>query len=99
MVCGEAQLGDADPAFDRKRMADGMAVRTRYFDDFFTAATDAGIRQGVILGSALDARPYLLAGPAGSVVFEVDQPQVIEFKTTTLPNLGAKPTADLRIVG
>src|SRR3954453_13957854 len=51
MLRGEAELGDADPAFARKRMADGMAVRTRYFDDFFTAATDAGIRQAVILAS------------------------------------------------
>jgi methyltransferase (TIGR00027 family) len=99
MVRGEAQLGDADPAFDRKRMADGMAVRTRYFDDFFTAATDAGIRQAVILASGLDARAYRLAWPAGSVVFEVDQPQVIEFKTRTLSDLRATPTADLRVVG
>jgi methyltransferase (TIGR00027 family) len=99
MVRGEAQLGDADPAFDRKRMADGMAVRTRYFDDFFTAATDAGIRQAVILASGLDARAYRLAWPAGSVVFEVDQPQVIEFKTRTLSDLRATPTADLRLVG
>jgi methyltransferase (TIGR00027 family) len=96
---GEVELGDADPAFDRKRMADGMAVRTRYFDDFFTAATDAGIRQAVILASGLDARAYRLAWPAGTVVFEVDQPQVIEFKTTTLANIGATPTADLRVVG
>jgi methyltransferase (TIGR00027 family) len=99
MMRGEAQLGDADPAFDRKRMSDGMAVRTRYFDDFFTAATDAGIRQAVILASGLDARAYRLAWPAGSVVFEVDQPQVIEFKTRTLSDLRATPTADLRVVG
>jgi methyltransferase (TIGR00027 family) len=99
MLTGEAELADADPAFDRKRMAEGMAVRTRYFDDFFTAATDAGIRQAVILASGLDARAYRLPWPAGTVVFEVDQPQVIEFKTTTLTNLGAEPTADLRIVG
>ena len=45
-------------------MAEGMAVRTRYFDDFFTAATAAGIRQAVILASGLDARtlPVAVAG-------------------------------------
>ena len=35
---------DDDPMFNQRRMAEGMAVRTRYFDDFFTAATDAGLR-------------------------------------------------------
>jgi methyltransferase (TIGR00027 family) len=97
MLSGE--LGDEDPEFDRQRMAEGMAVRTRYFDDFFTAATDAGLRQAVILASGLDSRGYRLPWPDGTVVFEVDQPQVIEFKTRTLNDLGAKPTADLRVVG
>jgi methyltransferase (TIGR00027 family) len=76
-----------------------MAVRTRYFDDFFTAAADAGLRQAVILAAGLDSRAYRLRWPAGTVMFEVDQPQVIEFKTRTLNDLGAKPTADLRVVG
>jgi methyltransferase (TIGR00027 family) len=99
MLSGELELDDEDPAFDRRRMSEGMAVRTRYFDDFFTAATDAGVRQAVILASGLDSRAYRLPWPAGTVVFEVDQPQVIEFKTRTLTDLGAKPTADLRVVG
>lgn len=99
MLRGEVELDEQDPAFDRKRMADGMAVRTRYFDDFFSAATDAGIRQAVILACGLDSRSYRLPWPAGTVVFEVDQPQVIEFKTRTLNDLGATPTADLRVVG
>jgi methyltransferase (TIGR00027 family) len=99
MLSGEIDLGDEGPEFDRKRMAEGMAVRTRYFDDFFTTATDAGLRQAVILASGLDSRAYRLPWPAGTVVFEVDQPQVIEFKTRTLNDMGARPTADLRIVG
>jgi methyltransferase (TIGR00027 family) len=33
------------------------------------------------------------------VVYEVDQPQVIEFKTRTLAELGAEPAATLRAVG
>lgn len=31
-------------------------------------------------------------------VFEIDQPAVIEFKTTTLASLGAEPKADVRPV-
>jgi methyltransferase (TIGR00027 family) len=80
------------------RMADNMAVRTKFFDEFFLDATKAGITQVVILASGLDARAYRLAWPAGTVVYEVDQPQVIEFKTQALANLGAAPTAERRVV-
>ncbi len=80
------------------RMADNMAVRTKFFDEFFLAATKAGIKQAVILASGLDSRAYRLTWPAGTVVFEIDQPQVIEFKTQTLAELGAAPTADRRVV-
>ena len=52
----------------------------------------------MILASGLDSRAYRLAWPAGTVVYEVDQPQVIEFKTRTLAELGAEPTADRRVV-
>src|SRR6202041_519386 len=62
--------------------------------DFFTQATKAGIRQAVILASGLDARAYRLPWPGGTTVYEIDQPTVIEFKTTTLTDLGAAPTAD-----
>jgi methyltransferase (TIGR00027 family) len=47
----------------------------------------------VILASGLDTRAYRLPWPAGTVVFEIDQPEVITFKTTTLAGLGAEPTA------
>ena len=91
---------DADPdvEFNLQRMVDMMAVRTRYFDDFFTDATDAGIRQVVILASGLDSRPYRLPWPAGTVVYEVDQPAVIDFKSSSLSKLGAQPTAERRTV-
>ena len=80
------------------RMADNMAVRTKFFDEFFLNATTAGIKQAVILASGLDARAYRLSWPAGTVVYEVDQPQVIEFKSRTLAELAAAPTADRRVV-
>ncbi|WP_264028891.1 class I SAM-dependent methyltransferase, partial [Mycolicibacterium brisbanense] len=32
-------------AAPRQRMCEQIAVRTRFFDDFFTSATEAGIRQ------------------------------------------------------
>ncbi|OBH08675.1 class I SAM-dependent methyltransferase [Mycobacterium sp. E3247] len=79
-------------------MVDGMAVRTKYFDDYFVKATAHGIRQVVILASGLDSRAYRLPWPDGTVVYEIDQPRVIEFKTTTLAGIGAEPTATRRTV-
>lgn len=87
-----------DEANGLRRFADAMAIRTNYFDNFFLDATRAGIRQAVILASGLDSRAYRLRWPAGTIVFEVDQPQVIDFKTTTLAGLGAAPTTDRRTV-
>ncbi|WP_319435411.1 class I SAM-dependent methyltransferase [Mycobacterium sp. RTGN5] len=84
---------------DLQRMAQGMAVRTRYFDDFLIDATAAGIRQAVILASGLDTRSYRLAWPVGTTVFEIDQPGVIDFKAATLRGLGATPTAGLHTIG
>ncbi len=79
-------------------MIDGMAVRTKYFDDYFINATGTGVRQVVILASGLDSRAYRLPWPAGTVVYEIDQPQVIEFKTNTLAGIGAEPTATRRTI-
>jgi methyltransferase (TIGR00027 family) len=90
--------GAAGSAGAMSRMADNMAVRTKFFDEFFLDATSAGIKQVVILASGLDSRAYRLAWPAGTVVYEVDQPQVIEFKTRAMTDLGAAPTADRRVV-
>ena len=69
-----------------------MAVRTRHIDEFFLDAARAGVRQAVILASGLDARAYRLPWPSGTTVYEIDQPEVIEFKTRTLSEMGATPT-------
>ena len=101
LASGELAAADVDhdeSGWKLEHMPEAMAVRTRFFDSFFLEATQAGIRQAVILASGLDARAYRLDWPAGMTVFEVDQPQVIAFKTTTLANLGAEPTADRRAV-
>ena len=98
IIDGEIDFED-DPLLNRKARTEQIAVRTRFFDDFFTSATRDGVRQAVILASGLDTRAYRLRWPAGTVVYEIDQPQVIEFKTNTLADLGAEPTADRRAIG
>jgi methyltransferase (TIGR00027 family) len=83
---------------DLQHETDSLAVRTRFFDDFFVNAAAAGAGQAVILAAGLDSRSYRLPWPAGSVVYEVDQPRVIDFKTATMAALGAAPTAERRTV-
>jgi methyltransferase (TIGR00027 family) len=97
LVDGEIPLSTIEGDGPRV-MAGVIAVRTRFFDDFFIGAAAAGIRQAVILASGLDSRPYRLPWPQGSTVYEIDQPKVIEFKTTTMTAIGATPTAERRAV-
>ena len=98
---GELASADVDvpgAPWGMQRMTDMLAARTRYIDTFFSRAAAAGIRQVVILASGLDARPYRLPWAAGTTVFEIDQPQVIDFKAVTLAELGANSTAEVRAV-
>jgi methyltransferase (TIGR00027 family) len=68
-------------------------VQTRFFDEFFSSASDAGLRQAVIVAAGLDSRAYRLTWAAGTTVFEIDQPEVLEFKVRVLAEHGAAPTA------
>jgi methyltransferase (TIGR00027 family) len=100
MMDGDLDLSSVEGVSPTRFQAitDGMAVRTKYFDDYFLDATQAGVRQAVILASGLDSRAYRLPWPAGTVVYELDQPEVIDFKTTTLAGLGAEPAATRRTI-
>jgi len=75
-----------------------QAVRTHFFDTYFADAVAAGIRQVVILAAGLDSRAYRLDWPTGTTVYEIDQPQVVEYKTVTLESAGAAPKATRRTV-
>ena len=94
---GTSAFPDASPERVEAMIA-GMAMRTKFFDDYFTT-TAAGVRQAVILASGLDSRAFRLAWPPGTVVYEIDQPGVIDFKNRVLGDLGAQPTAERRTVG
>ncbi|WIX84846.1 class I SAM-dependent methyltransferase [Amycolatopsis sp. DG1A-15b] len=91
LASGEAAPGElVEPVW-----LDLAKVRTKFYDEFFRAAA---LSQIVILAAGLDSRAYRLPWPAGTVVYEVDRPEVLEFKTRTLAGLGAEPTADRRVV-
>ena len=78
---------------DRIRSIAGYAAsRTKWFDEFFIAAGANGIGQAVILAAGLDARGWRLPWVDGTVLYEIDQPKVLEFKTQTLAQHDAKPS-------
>jgi methyltransferase (TIGR00027 family) len=93
-----AEDDDPDSTVDSQQMIDYQAVRTHFFDEYFTDAVAGGIRQVVILAAGLDSRAYRLDWPAGTVVYEIDLPKVLEYKSQTLAGHGATPIADRRAV-
>src|SRR5262245_20349430 len=78
---------------DRLRAIAGYAAsRTKWFDEFFIAAGANGIDQAVILAAGLDARGWRLPWLDGTVLYEIDQPKVLAFKSETLAGHDAKPS-------
>jgi methyltransferase (TIGR00027 family) len=73
-----------------------QGARTKYFDEYFRRAADAGVRQVVVLAAGLDSRAYRLPWPDGTTIFELDRPQVLEFKREVLDGHGAQPRAERR---
>jgi methyltransferase (TIGR00027 family) len=88
----------ADEPWNTRRLVEYVSARTRYFDDFLVGAVGAKIRQTVILASGLDTRGHRLAWPPGTVVFDLDQPEVVAFKAATLAAHGAASSATVRAV-
>ncbi|MBV9513536.1 MAG: SAM-dependent methyltransferase [Mycobacteriaceae bacterium] len=74
-----------------------IIVRTRFWDEALLSVNAAGISQVVILAAGMDARAYRLPWRAGTIVYEVDQPQVIAAKAERLA--GEQPRCQRVAVG
>lgn len=86
-------LADPDSSVDATAFPRLYGVQTRFFDDFFSSAGGAGVRQAVIVAAGLDCRTYRLEWPQGTTVFEIDLPKVLDFKARVLDAHGATPKA------
>jgi methyltransferase (TIGR00027 family) len=69
-------------------------IRTRFYDDWLTAAVGGGCGQVVLLAAGLDTRAFRLGWPGGTRVFEVDLPDVLAFKEAALAGHGAVPRCE-----
>ena len=76
----------------------GIAIRTRFYDDYLLAACAAGCRQIVILAAGLDARAFRLDWPPDTRVFELDLPNLFAFKESVLAQQRAEPKCGRRVV-
>jgi methyltransferase (TIGR00027 family) len=100
----DSDVYEVAPAYSRLRTDFGghfvsfQGARTKYFDAYFAAAADSGVRQIVILAAGLDSRAHRLPWPDGTVVYELDQPQVLAFKRKALDDHGDEPRAERREV-
>jgi methyltransferase (TIGR00027 family) len=82
----------------RRGASDGnpvLAIRTRWFDDFLVSAVRPGFTV-VVLGAGLDTRALRLRWPAGVVLYEVDQPEVLAYKESKIA--GSSPRCERRTV-
>jgi methyltransferase (TIGR00027 family) len=73
-------------------------VRTRFFDDYLLATCASGCRQMVLLAAGLDARAFRLPWPEGARLFEIDLPEVLDFKEEVLAGRGAVPRCERVVV-
>ncbi|HEY2693897.1 MAG TPA: SAM-dependent methyltransferase [Pseudonocardiaceae bacterium] len=90
----DAPGGDTNPLWGR--LGRYFGVRTRVLDDRIADSVRAGARQVVLLGAGLDTRAFRLDLPRGTVVYELDRPDVLAFKRSVLDALGARPKATSR---
>ncbi|GJO55299.1 putative S-adenosyl-L-methionine-dependent methyltransferase [Mycobacterium marinum] len=79
-----------------KHFVNFQGARTRYFDAYFRRAVEAGVRQVVVLAAGLDSRAYRLSWPDGTTIFELDRPQVLDFKREVLGGHGVRPRTERR---
>ena len=76
-----------------------FGVRCRAFDYFLAEACRVGIRQAVILASGLDCRAYRLDWPNAMSIYEIDQPEIIDWKKHLLASLRCTSAAQHRCLG
>ena len=75
-----------------------IRVRTRFLDDVVNDACARGCRQVVVLGAGLDARAFRLPLPSRVRWFELDLPDVLEFKEEVVRAGRFEPACDRVVV-
>lgn len=80
------------------RLGFHVVIRTRFYDDYLLAAVAAGCRQVVLVAAGLDCRAFRLDWPDGVRLYELDQPDVLDFKEAVISGRGARPRCQRRTI-
>jgi methyltransferase (TIGR00027 family) len=92
---GDALLNSMPPDTRSSRV---MAIRTRFFDDWVLDEVRQGVAQVVIVAAGMDTRAFRLDWPPGTVLWELDRPELLGVKQELLDGAGARPSCDRREV-
>ena len=78
----------------QERFAEYTVVRTRVFDEWLLSVTapPGGVSQVVLLGAGFDARVFRLQLPSTTIVWELDQPELLSLKDSILADVAPTPT-------
>jgi methyltransferase (TIGR00027 family) len=95
-----AGLGDRlnEALTESRPITPWIAVRTRFLDDVVTDAIAQGTAQIVLLGAGLDTRAFRLDLPEATRVWELDLPDVLEFKEQVVAGEGWQPPCERHAV-
>jgi methyltransferase (TIGR00027 family) len=95
----DAEPPDPDaPGVPGDRLIFQIVIRTRFYDQYLSAAAAAGCRQVVLLAAGLDSRAFRLDWPPGLRLFELDQPDVLDFKEAVLRQAEARPRCQRTVI-
>ncbi|WP_067812668.1 class I SAM-dependent methyltransferase [Actinomadura kijaniata] len=73
-----------------------LAIRTRYLDE---AIASTPLPQVVLVAAGLDTRSVRLTWPPGTVLYELDHADLIDWKEKRLAELGARHTCERHAIG
>jgi methyltransferase (TIGR00027 family) len=93
-----AAAGSGDMAAWGAAFCSHAVIRTRFFDDYLLDAAGRDIGQVVLLAAGLDTRAFRLPWPAGTRLYELDLPEVVEFKERVLAAQAAVPRCERHVV-
>jgi methyltransferase (TIGR00027 family) len=75
-----------------------IVIRTRFYDDYLLAACAASCRQVVLLAAGLDTRAFRLSWPPNVRLFELDLPELLDYKEKVLKSQSAVPRGARSVV-
>ncbi len=75
-----------------------VVIRTKFYDDYLLAAAAAGCRQVVLLAAGLDTRAFRLGWPTGVRLFELDLPDLLDYKERILEVRAAAPRCERTVL-